>query len=203
MSKLIALSLFSSLVALMGCNNNPLSTYRVQVDMSALSNLPASCYQQNQAPASKDLNPDERAEYIWTMWNGSTPTGTNFYLDPGTFNNMKLGDAIPVAMLGTIVSTDGKTFDGKDTQQDVLPFYPAPPATPPAGYSNTVVLEMNVAFTSTGSNPEGTANLTSQYQCTSCNNNDGQIAACGPISLPFSGVEIPAQPVTDYPVNAQ
>jgi hypothetical protein len=193
------LSLAAAALAAAGCGNNPVTTYRVVVDETALGGLPAGCYQGGTIPTQKDLNPSEFKEFIWTVWSG--PSGKS-YLDTSAFgetHSIKLGDATPVIVIGAIESNDGKTFNGTDTQQNI----PPPAGTiPPAGYTNTQVLQLEVAFDSTGGTAAGTITLQSQYTCSNCaiGQNDNMVS-CGAISLTFAAASIPTQNTTPYPTN--
>jgi hypothetical protein len=186
-------------VAAAGCGGSPVTTYRVAVDETALGGLPASCYAGGTLPTQKDLNPNEFPEFIWTVWSG--PSGKS-YLDTSLFGETKaigLGDAAPVSVIGAIESSDSKTYNGTDTQQNI----PPPPGTiPPAGYTNTQVLQLQVAFDSTGGTAAGTITLQSQYTCSNCaiGQNDNKVS-CGPISMTFAGASIPTQATTSYPNN--
>jgi hypothetical protein len=191
-------------VALVGCNNNPVTTYRIELDTSSLTdgNLPTSCFANSTPPQDgKVVNPSERFETVWTVWTG--PSGTS-YLDVGAFGEtapVKLGGASnPVQVLGAIESTDGKTFNGTVTVQNNFTQVP----NPPANYSNTTVITLDVAFASTGGTATGTVQLNSQYTCSNCvsGTSDGMVS-CGPVSVTFSGASVPTQPMTAYPTNAQ
>src|SRR5579871_6789128 len=140
-----------------GCNNNPVTLYGIQVDESALQNLPPQCFVNNTVPPTKDINPNERPEIIWQLWSSASI----YYLDVGALGKgVPMGSADPVVVTGAITSTDGKVFDGKDTKQNLKGG-----ANPPAGYSDSEVLEMNVQFQQTGGQPQGTINLTSAFTC--------------------------------------
>jgi hypothetical protein len=193
------LCLAAASVAAVGCNNNPVTTYRMAVDETALGGLPSTCYLGGNIPTQKDLNPNEFPEFIWTVWNG--PSGKS-YLDTAGFGEtaaIKLGDATPIQVAGAIESADGKTYNGTDTQQNI----PPPSSPPPAGYTNTQVLQLEVAFDSTGGTASGTITLSSQYTCSNCviGQNDNKVN-CGPISMTFAGASIPTQATTPYPTNA-
>ena len=48
---------------LAGCGANPVTTYRIAVDESALTSLPSTCYRNGTTPAQRDTNPNEHPEY--------------------------------------------------------------------------------------------------------------------------------------------
>jgi hypothetical protein len=142
---------------------DPSSTYyRVAVDISALANLPPSCFLNNTVPTIKTITTNLRAEQSWNVW---TAADNKQYLDVGNFS-VTLGHADPV-VIGGLVEGSANVFSAQIVQQKL----PDPGST----YTYTKTTSAIFTLDSVGETPKGTIDLSSQYTCTSCTNNDNKV----------------------------
>ena len=81
---------------LVGCGSEQPEMYRVAVDVSPLTSLPASCYVDGRAPNSGNRTEGVMLPGQWLLWKG---IDEQRYLEPGDFS-LQLGDAGEVQLNG-------------------------------------------------------------------------------------------------------
>ncbi len=168
---------------LVGCNTGQPRIYRIAIDNSPLTSLPPSCYQNNTVSTLRSIGTNLRSETQWTVWDG---VENKQYLDVGSLS-IKLGQADSVTV-GSMIEGADKVFSGQLVEQK-LP-------DPNSQYTYTKTLSLIVSFDDMGAAPKGTIEVSSQYTCTSCNNNDNKVNCAA--QLAFTGRRVDASNTAIY-----
>jgi hypothetical protein len=104
MRQLKTLALLSVLA---GCGGEGLRRYRVAVDPSPLSALPASCFQGGVLPPQRVVDRNLYQDFVWTVWEAGRD---RVFLElESPEGGWRLGDAPAVALDGALLG-DGETF---------------------------------------------------------------------------------------------
>jgi hypothetical protein len=181
------ISLCSLALLIVGCgggiSGNP-TVYRIAVDQTALESLPAECFVDQAVPTTRENSENIRSGGQWTLWEGST---ARQFLEVGTFVVAGLGNAAPVDVGGVLESADKMNFTGRKTERTVQPG---------TQYSSVRTLTLTVHFDEMAATTRGTIDVSSEYQCTDCANNDGQVSCAA--KLTFNGRRIDGTNDIDY-----
>ena len=117
------------------------------------------------------------------VWDG---VDNKQYLDIGNFS-VKLGHSDSINV-GSMIEGADKVFSGQLTEMK-LP-------DPGVNYTYTKTLSVIVNFDDMGAAPKGTIDLSSQYTCTSCTNNDDKVNCAAKLS--FVGRRVDTSNIAAY-----
>ncbi len=152
----------AALAVLAGCGASQPRIYMISMDGSPLASLPPSCYLNNTVSTLREIGTNLREELQWVLWDG---VENKQYLDIGPFS-VRLGQADQISV-GSMIEGSDKVFSGQLVEQK-LP-------DPNSQYTYTKTLSVIVSFNDLGASPVGSVDLSSQYTCTACTNNDNKV----------------------------
>ena len=158
-----------------GCGPSQARVYRLAVDPSVLLNLPTTCYRNNATQYDKSTWTNYKLQYDIAIWDG---VDGKSYLDMGQ-QSFNLGDARRIQVVAPIEGA-ANVYTASVKDETLAPSNSA---------TEISTQTITVAFTELGATARGTITLRSEYSCTNCSNNNGQVAKCE-AALAFTGRKI-------------